>query len=150
MYDLIDRPISVLPEGSRFLLWAMRAWVSARERNTCPPARLAQAFLKMGAIEALPHFHIAMSALSSDARHVLSFHCMHRLEISESEAVLLQLWNDMAAAAEERAIKVMELRLEADAVTNLLSAMRAALPGLKAGGLAPLIGNAHPIQGGTR
>lgn len=150
MYDLIDRPISVLAEGSRFLLWGMRAWVSARQRNACPPATLAAAFLKMGAIEALPHFHMTMSALNSDARQLLNFHCIHRREISESEAVLLQLWSDMAAGKEERAIKVMELLLEAHAVTNMFSAVRAALPGLKMGGLAPLIGHTYPIQGGTR
>lgn len=150
MYDLIDRPISVLPEGSRFLLWAMRGWVATRERNGCPPAKLAPAFLKMAAIEALPHFHIAMSALNSDARELLNFHCIHRQDISESEAVLLQLWSDMAEGQEEGALRVLELLLKPEAVTNMFSAIRAALPGLEAANLAPLISRAHAIRGNAR
>lgn len=149
MYDLVDRPISALSEGSRFLLWAMRAWVSSRDCNACPPAQLAPAFLRMGAIEALPHFHIAMSALNADAR-LLSFHCIHGPVISESEAVLLRLWSDMAAAEEKRAIKVLDLLLKNDAVTGMFSAMRAALPGLHIAGLTPLIPDACPIRGNAR
>lgn len=150
MYDLVDRPIGVLPEGSRFLLWAMRAWVSTRERNACPPAKLGPAFLKVAAIDALPHFHMAMSALSSDSRAVLNFNCIHRPEISDSEAVLLHLWSDMAAGDEDRAVQVMDLLLKPEAVTNMFSAMRAALPGLNMAGLEPLIGDVQTLQGDAR
>lgn len=150
MYDLVDRPVSALPEGSRFLLWAMRAWVATRARNACPPAQLAPAFLKMGVIEALPHFHLSMSALNGDAREMLSFHCLHAPGISESEAVLLRLWSDMAAGEERRAIKVMDLLLKGEAVTKLFSSMHAALPGLRAGDLSPEITDTCPVKGNAR
>lgn len=150
MYDLVDRSISVLPEGSRFLLWAMRAWVASRGNNACPPARLGPAFLKMSAIDALPHFHIAMSALNIDAKEVLHFHCMHRPEIGESEAVLLRLWSDLAAGEEGRTIRLLELMVKEEAVTTIFSAMRAALPGLQAAGLAPVIAPVDPISGGAQ
>ena len=139
MYDLVDRPVSILPEGSRFLLWAMRAWVTVQVKGECPPARLAPAFLKMSAIEALPHFHIAMHTLNRAGREAIHFHCPHRGQISDSEAVLLRLWSDMAGGDERLAIKVMEMLVRNAAVTRLFAAVRAALPGLAAAGLPPVI-----------
>ena len=139
MYDLVDRPVSILPEGSRFLLWAMRAWVTVQGRGDCPPATLSPAFLKMSAIEALPHFHIAMSTLNHAGREAIHFHCLHRGQIGDSEAVLLRLWSDMAAGDECAAIAVIEMLVRADAVTGFFSAIRSAVPGLEAAGLTPII-----------
>lgn len=139
MYNLLDRPVSILPEGSRFLLWAMRAWVTVRRKGACPPAGLAPAFLKMSAIDALPHFHIVMSTLSCDAREELDFHCLHNHTINETEAVLLRLWSDMAAGDECAAIAVIEMLLKDEAVTAFFSATRAALHGLSGAGLTPLV-----------
>lgn len=150
MYDLVDRPVSILPEGSRFLLWAMRGWVTVRGRGSCPPAQLAPAFLKMGAIEALPHFHIAMSALNCDGREVLNFHCIHQPQISESEAVLLRLWSGMAAGEERTALRVIELMVQPEAVSPVYSAICAALPGLRMAGLDPIIPQAQAIKGNAR
>lgn len=141
MYDLVDRPVSILPEGSRFLLWAMRAWLTVQAKGDCPPAKLAPAFLKMSAIEALPHFHIAMSTLNQAGREPIQFHCLHRGEISDSEAVLLRLWSDMAAGDECAAIAVIEMLVQADAATRFFSAVRGALPGLHAAGLKIHIGS---------
>lgn len=139
MYNLVDRPLSILPEGSRFLLWAMRAWVVVQGRGECPPARLAPAFLKMSAIEALPHFHICMSTLNGAGREVVNFNCPHRDQISDSEAVLLRLWSDMAAGDECAAIAVIEMLVRDDAVTCFFSALRAALSGMEVAGLVPVI-----------
>ena len=139
MYDLVDRPVSILPEGSRFILWAMRAWVTVQGRGDCPPAKLSPAFLKMSAIEALPHFHIAMSTLNCAGRDAVHFHCPHRGEIGDSEAVLLRLWSDMANGDECAAIKVVEMLVRNDAVTRFFSAVRAALPGWETAGLTPII-----------
>lgn len=139
MYDLIDRPVTLLPKGSRFLLWAMRAWITVSRKGDCPPAQLASAFLRMSTIEALPHFHIAMSALDHDGKAFLEFHCLHRDQISDSEAVLLHLWSDMAAGNESTSIAIIEMLVKEDAVLPLFSAIKAAMPGLLAADLAPLL-----------
>ena len=138
MYDLVDRPISILPEGNRFLLWAMRAWVVLKGRGDCPPTHLAAAFLKASAIDALPHVHIAMTLLNEGGREALNFHCIHRNTISDGEAVLLRLWGDMAAGNDRAVIAVAELLVTQEWVTPLFSAMQAALPGLDAAGLVPV------------
>ena len=147
MYDLVDRPVSVLPVGSRYVLWAMRGWVAALAKGACPPAKLAPAFLKMAVIEALPHFHVAMSALNGDAREMLNFYCMHRPEISESEAVLLRLWNGVAAGQDANTLKLLELLVKAEAVPVVFSAMRTAIPALRRAGLEPLIASTQTIGG---
>lgn len=139
MYDLVDRPLLALPQGSRFLLWAMRGWVAARARRACPPRALAPAFLKARAIDALPHFDMAMSLLNVHGRETLHFCCPHGTRIRESEAILLRLWSDLAHAVEARAIGVIELLVSQEAVPTLFSAMRAALPGLRLAGLDPAI-----------
>jgi hypothetical protein len=139
MYDLVDRPITILSDGSRFLLWAMRAWVAVQGKGECPPAKLAAAFLKMSAIEALPHFHIAMSTLDQAGRETIHLHCPHRGQIGDDEAILLRLWSDMAAGDECAAIAVIEMLVQADAAAGYFSAVRAALPGLEAAGLSPVI-----------
>ena len=139
MYDLIDRPVTLLPKGSRFLLWAMRAWVTVSRKGDCPPARLASAFLRMSAIEALPHFHIAMSALNVDGKAFLEFHCLHRDQISDGEAVLLHLWSDMAARNESASITIIEMLVKEEAVLPLFSAIKAAVPGFQTAGLTPTV-----------
>jgi hypothetical protein len=132
----------------------MRAWLTVQVKGECPPARLAPAFLKMSAIEALPHFHIAMHTLNCAGREAIHFHCPHRGEISDSEAVLLRLWSDMAGGEECAAIKVMEMLVRDDAVTRFFAAVRAALHGLEAAGLppviAPLTGQEPPAMLNTR
>src|SRR3546814_18989601 len=86
---LVSRPIAMLPPGSLFLLRAMRVWALACRARACPPGPLVTSFLKAGAIEALPHFHIAMAALNSDALGTLHFNCIHKPVISDGEAILL-------------------------------------------------------------
>src|SRR3546814_15230891 len=87
LYDLVDRPIAMLPTGSLFLLRAMRGWALACRARACPPGPLVTSFLKAGAIEALPHFHIAMAALNSAALGTLHFNCIHKPVISDGERI---------------------------------------------------------------
>src|SRR3546814_8813655 len=67
MYAFVDRPVESLCNGGRFLLWAMRAWVSAAERGRCPPRMLHRGFAAVNAAGALPDFHIAMALLGGEA-----------------------------------------------------------------------------------
>src|SRR3546814_13386570 len=80
-----------------------------------------------------------MAALNSDALGTLHFNCIHKPVISDGEAILLQLWSDLANGNECAALRVMELLVKADAVSPVFSAMRATVLGLNMAGLAPLI-----------
>src|SRR3546814_16223848 len=102
MYAFVDRPVESLCNGGRFLLWAMRAWVSAAERGQCPPRMLHRGFAAVNAAGALPDFHIAMALLGGEAVETLILAPMPCLQISEDEAILLGLWSDISS--EERRV----------------------------------------------
>ena len=57
MYIYLDQPVGRLENGERFLLWAMRGWSHAIEKNLCPPMALCRGFTAINAIAALPDFH---------------------------------------------------------------------------------------------
>lgn len=95
MYAYVDRPVEHLCHGGRLILWAMRGWTHARSRGTCPPAALSRGFAGVGALPALPHFHVAMVLLNKDARQSLALAPMDCPVICEDEAILISLWNDV-------------------------------------------------------
>src|SRR3546814_14653657 len=96
MYAFVDRPVESLCNGGRFLLWAMRAWVSSAERGRCPPRMLHRGFAAVNAAGALPDFHIAMALLGGEAVETLILAPMPCLQISEDEAILLGLRRDIS------------------------------------------------------
>src|SRR3546814_17580594 len=71
MYAFVDRPVESLCNGGRFLLWAMRAWVSAAERGPCPPRMLHRGFAAVNEAGALPDLNIAMALLGGEAGETL-------------------------------------------------------------------------------
>ncbi|MBV9840822.1 MAG: hypothetical protein JOY99_04665 [Sphingomonadaceae bacterium] len=137
MYELVDRPVERLSEGSRFLLWAMRAWTDSLGRRQCPPGALAGVFLRAGVIEALPDFHRLLTTFSREAKIVLGLAPMHCGRISEDEAILLSLWSD-AEREPLRAQATLELLIQTDAVPNAFQALLTTAQQLRGAGLPPL------------
>src|SRR3546814_8018631 len=90
MYAFVDRPVESLCNGGRFLLWAMRAWVSAAERGRCPPQMLHRGFAAVNAAGALPDFHIAMALLGGEGVETLVLAPMPCLQRSEEHTSELQ------------------------------------------------------------
>lgn len=134
MYAFVDRPVERLCNGGRFLLWAMRAWVSAAERGQCPPQMLYRGFTAVEARAALPDFHIAMAMLAGDAVEMLALSPMPCLQISEDEAILLGLWRDFSLESTANAHATLALLAEEDSVGPIAKAMGAAVDRLVAAG----------------
>jgi len=134
MYAFVDRPVENLCNGGRFLLWAMRGWVSAAERGQCPPQMLFRGFAAVDAAGALPDFHIAMALLGSDAVETLVLAPMPCLQISEDEAILLGLWRDFSLGEAANARATLALMAEGDSVGPIAKAMGAAVDRLLAAG----------------
>lgn len=44
MYDFLDRPLTSLDHGGRFLVWSTRSWVQAAGNRKCPASVIARAF----------------------------------------------------------------------------------------------------------
>lgn len=141
MYALIDRPVTQLDNASRFLLWAMRGWTDCVARRRCPPGALGPAFAKMGALEALPHFHIFMVGLNKNALETLELAPMDCPIVGEHEAILLALWHDAAADQTLHAKTILTLILDGEAVSVAAQALRQAMAHFAHAELLPRLTN---------
>jgi hypothetical protein len=138
MYLLIDRPVHRLSQGSRFLLWAMRSWVTAAGAGTSPSAALEPAFEGMGVASALPAFDAAMMMFNSDGLEKLNLAPISRTRIGEDEAILLTLWSASLDPADHgRRDATLALLVAEEAVSPIAYALDEATPILAEIGLAP-------------
>ena len=96
MYQFVDQPTNLLSRGSQLVLWAMRRWTRQRNDRRCPPAALAPGFQRLGVIDALPPFHKMTVLLNHHAARDFAFRCLAAPMISEDEAVMLGVWQDVA------------------------------------------------------
>ncbi len=148
MYAFVDRPVDSLCNGGRFLLWAMRGWVSAAERGGCPPQQLHSGFAVVNAAGELPDFHVAMALFAGDAVRTLLLAPIPCPKISEHEAILLGLWRDFALGDAANARATLALLAERDSACPIAKAMGAASERLAAAGfdMPALAGGATPYQ----
>lgn len=123
MYEIIDRPVEILCNAGRFLLWAMRGWTLAVERGACPPLALGRGFASVGAHAMLPDFHIAMALLNQHGRTRLALAPMACCHIVEDEAILLGLWRDLALGRFDKARGTLALVVREDIVSPMSRAM---------------------------
>jgi hypothetical protein len=137
MYDFVDRPVTRLGSGGRFLLWAMRGWIHAATRGQCPPEAIAPAFAHFGVLPALPHLHSLLAELNRRATRKIAFSPMSHRMIGDDEAVLLQLCRD-AGANPPRARGTLALLLEEEAIGPSFSALLSGVARLNDGGLGQI------------
>ncbi|HEY0316298.1 MAG TPA: hypothetical protein VGC28_08535 [Sphingomonas sp.] len=134
MYDLIDRPVTRLAPGGRFLIWAMRGWIQSATRGNCPPGALAPAFARHGVLPALPHLHMMLAELNRCATRKIAFSPLACQIIGDDEAVLLQICRDTTQDP-PRARATLALLLDEEAVGPAFTALLTAMSFLRDGGL---------------
>lgn len=123
MYDFIDRPVTSLDHGGRFLVWSMRRWVKALDDRHCPAAAIGPAFAKWKMIKGLQPFHRAM--LIFNARGLETFHfcplpCNH---VSEHEAIILSLVCSLRDSRPLAVRDTLALLVEEDHIGDMLEAL---------------------------
>lgn len=91
MYDFLDRQLTGLDAGGRFLVWSMRSWVKANGGRACPAATIGPAFAKWKLIAALQPFHRAMLSLNAHALETFRFCPLSCNHVNEHEAILLAI-----------------------------------------------------------
>ncbi len=104
MYIYLDRPVVILDNHERFLLWAMRSWRHCRTKGLCPPRTLHGAFTTMRSTAAIGPFHQWMALL--DKAGMAGVSELSDRSIGEGEAILLALLRD-AASGEERVSEIL-------------------------------------------
>lgn len=123
MYQYVDRPLTSMDEGCRFLVWAMRAWVTAIGHQRCPAQMLAPAFAKWRMIGGLQPFHRAMTLFNREALETFAFCPLACNHASEHEAVILELVTSLRDRGPCATRATLELVVQEDAVGDLLETL---------------------------
>lgn len=137
MYDFLDRPVTQLDRGGRFLVWSMRVWVKAMGEATCPLTAIGPAFAKWGMIAGLAHFHKAMLVFNRDALEQFGFCSLNCNHISEHEAIILSLICSLRDARPQAVRDTLALLVEEERIGDLLAVLSALGRGLDEAGIFP-------------
>lgn len=125
MYDFVDRPVTSLDHGGRFLIWTMRSWVKCMYAGRCPCTTIGPAFSKWKMIAGLPHFHMMMMVFNRDGRENFRFGPLECNRVREHEALIMSLVHAMRMGSGEPVRATLALLVKEDAVTTLMTAVAA-------------------------
>ncbi|MCJ2179219.1 hypothetical protein [Novosphingobium album (ex Hu et al. 2023)] len=123
MYQYVDRPLSTLDEGARFLVWSMRAWVTAIGHKRCPARMLAPAFAKWRMIGGLQAFHRTMLLFNRDALETFAFCSLSCPHVSEHEAVILELVTSLRDRGPVATRETLDLLIAEESVGDMLETL---------------------------
>src|SRR5215207_11224620 len=123
MYDFLDRPVTGLDHGGRFLVWSMRIWVKTMGEGQCPVSTIAPAFAKWRMIAGLTHFHKAMLMFDRDGLEKFGFCSLHCNHISEHEAIILSLVCSLRDARPQTVRDTLALLVEEERIADILGAL---------------------------
>lgn len=149
MYDFLDRPVTTLDNGGRFLVWSMRIWVKTMGETQCPVSAIAPAFAQWRMIGGLAHFHKTMLMFNRDALEPFGFCALHCNRVSEHEAIILSLVCAIRDSRPQAVRDTLALLVEEDSVGDLLGALSALALAMGEAGIFPArlvreTGNARP------
>lgn len=137
MYAFVDRRLSELDPGTRFLAWAMRNWVIDAGRQVCPAARVAGPFAACNLLSGLQPFLRLMTTLNRFGLETMHFCRPSCPRLSEHEAILLSLaclTTDGRLAEVQAALPLV---VEEEAAGEVLMALDALAKAMTAADLAP-------------
>jgi hypothetical protein len=137
MYDFVDRPVTSLDHGGRFLIWSMRSWVRSLHGSKCPCTAIGPAFVKWNMMTGLPHFNMMMAILNREGIQNLSFGQLGCLRVREHEAVIISLIRSLYVGKHYQVRDTLQLLVHADATTNMMTALTALGHAMVGAGLFP-------------
>lgn len=125
MYDFVDRPVTSLDPGARFLVWSMRSWVKALDDGRCPATVIGPAFAKWNMISGLQPFHRAMLIFNVRALETFRFCPLPCNHVSEHEAIILSLICSLRDSRPELVCNTLALLVDEDSIGDMLEALSA-------------------------
>lgn len=123
MYEFLDRRVTSLDLGGRFLVWAMRSWVAAASASTCPARAIAPAFGKYGMLPALHPFLHMMAVFNRFALETFSFGKPDCKRVLEHEAIILAAVACQGSPAARSVPGTLALLLDEEQITGALEAL---------------------------
>lgn len=150
MYDFLDRPVTSLDNGGRFLVWSMRSWVKAMDEKKCPAGVIAGAFGKWNMLHGLQPFLRMMALFNRCGLENFQFCALPCNHVSEHEAIIISLVCSLRDERPDRVPQTLELLAEEDAVSDLIAALFALGRAMDGAGIYPQMPSiVHPSQAGS-
>ncbi len=137
MYEFVDRPVTGLNHGGRFLVWSMRTWVGAAGAKTCPGSRLAPAFSHWNMLAGLQPFLRMMALFSVHGLSDIGFCGLHCNHISEHEALIMSLVCSLRDGRPERLQETLALLVDGEGIGDLIGALSSLGRAMDAAGIYP-------------
>jgi hypothetical protein len=125
MYDFLDRPVTSLDRGGRFLIWSVRSWVKALSERQCPGSLLGGAFSRWNMIAGLQPFLRTMTLFNCSGLETFRFCALACNHVSEHEAIILSLVCALRDQPPERLRDTLALLVEEDRIGDILAALSA-------------------------
>jgi hypothetical protein len=123
MYDFLDRPVTGLDQGGRFLVWSMRSWVKTMGERQCPGSMLGAAFARWNMIAGLQPFLRMMALFNRNGLETFQFCALACNHVSEHEAIVLSLVCGLRDERPDRLRDTLALLIEDDSIGDVLAAM---------------------------
>ncbi len=123
MYEFVDRPLTSLDPGGRFLVWSMRSWVKAMGERTCPATVVGGAFCKWNMIRGLQPFLKMMTIFNRTGLETFHFCALPCNHVSEHEAIILSLVCSLRDRRPDSVRDTLTLLIEEDGVGELIDAL---------------------------
>lgn len=123
MYEFVDRPVTSLDRGGRFLIWSMRSWVKTMHDGRCPCTSVGPAFAQCKVIAGLPHFHMMMMIFNRDALETFHFAPLECNRVREHEALILSFVYGMRMSRPDAVRATLALVVNEDLITSLVTAV---------------------------
>lgn len=123
MYAFVDRPVTALDHGGRFLLWTLRNWVLALTEGRCAAAAVGPAFAKWDMMPAFPAFHRMLTLLNTYGRETISVSPLACQCVSEDEALFLALINSLEERRPAMVRDTVALLVEEEHVGSMLASI---------------------------
>lgn len=123
MYEFVDRPISSLDSGGRFLVWSMRSWVKAMGDKTCPAGAIAPAFAQWRMLAGLQPFLRLMALFNRNGLENFQFCALPCNHISEHEAIIVSLLCGLRDSHPGAVRDTLAFLVEEEAIGDCLAAL---------------------------
>jgi hypothetical protein len=125
MYDFVDRRVTDLDHGGRFLIWSMRRWTGAMSEQRCPGGAIGGAFARWRMIAGLQPFLRMMALLNRHGLETFRFCPLGCNRVAEHEAIVLSLVRGLHDAPGQALRDTLALLVEDDAIGDILAALSA-------------------------
>ena len=150
MYEFIDRPVTSLDHGGRFLVWSMRSWVKAMGERACPAGAIAPAFGQWRMLSGLQPFLRSMALFNKHGLENFQFCALPCNHISEHEAIIVSLLCTLRDSRPDLVHDTLTLLVEEEALGDLLTSLSALGKAMEVAAIYPVRGSGPSPQAAPR